>query len=317
MADKQISLPAKLINGGIAGLIGVTCVFPIDLAKTRLQNQQNGQRMYTSMSDCLIKTIRSEGYFGMYRGAAVNLTLVTPEKAIKLAANDFFRHQLSKDGQKLTLLKEMLAGCGAGTCQVIVTTPMEMLKIQLQDAGRIAAQRKILAAQGGAQASVEAPAAPRPTATQLTRELLRSRGIAGLYKGLGATLLRDVPFSVVYFPLFANLNQLGRPASEEKSPFYVSFLAGCVAGSAAAVAVNPCDVVKTRLQSLQRGVNEDTYSGFLDCARKILRHEGPSAFLKGAYCRALVIAPLFGIAQVVYFLGIAESLLGLLQGPRA
>lgn len=31
----------------------------------------------------------------------------------------------------------MLAGCGAGTCQVIVTTPMEMLKIQLQDAGRL------------------------------------------------------------------------------------------------------------------------------------------------------------------------------------
>ncbi|KAB1251410.1 p53-induced death domain-containing protein 1 [Camelus dromedarius] len=310
-------LTAKLINGGIAGLIGVTCVFPIDLAKTRLQNQQNGQRMYTSMSDCLIKTIRSEGYFGMYRGAAVNLTLVTPEKAIKLAANDFFRYQLSKDGQKLTLLKEMLAGCGAGTCQVIVTTPMEMLKIQLQDAGRLAAQKKMLAAQaqlsaqGGTRPSVEAPAAPRPTAIQLTRDLLRSRGLAGLYKGLGATLLRDVPFSIVYFPLFANLNQLGRPASGEKSPFYVSFLAGCVAGSTAAVAVNPCDVVKTRLQSLQRGVNEDTYSGFLDCARKILRNEGPSAFLKGAYCRALVIAPLFGIAQVVYFLGIAETLLGL------
>lgn len=206
--------------------------------------------------------------------------------------------------QKLTLLKEMLAGCGAGTCQVVVTTPMEMLKIQLQDAGRIgeragqghswgpapspavqagptllsaAAQKKILAAQaqlsaqGGAQPSVEATATPRPTATQLTRDLLRSRGIAGLYKGLGATLLRsgdgegqgrkeeglatahrpvtsvprsphrDVPFSIVYFPLFANLNQLGRPASAEKSPFYVSFLAGCVAGSAAAVAVNPCD----------------------------------------------------------------------------
>ncbi|XP_006877040.1 PREDICTED: mitochondrial glutamate carrier 1 [Chrysochloris asiatica] len=321
MADQQISLPAKLINGGIAGLIGVTCVFPIDLAKTRLQNQQNGQRMYKSMSDCLIKTIRMEGYFGMYRGAAVNLTLVTPEKAIKLAANDFFRYQLSKDGQKLTLLKEMLAGCGAGTCQVIVTTPMEMLKIQLQDAGRIAAQKKVLAAQlsaqGGARPTVEASTVPRPTAIQLTRDLLQSRGIAGLYKGLGATLLRDVPFSIVYFPLFANLNQLGQPASGEKSPFYVSFLAGCVAGSTAAVAVNPCDVVKTRLQSLQRGVNEDTYSGFLDCARKILRHEGPSAFLKGAYCRALVIAPLFGIAQVVYFLGIAEALLGQLQGPRA
>lgn len=35
------------------------------------------------------------------------------------------------------MFKEMLAGCGAGMCQVIITTPMEMLKIQLQDAGRL------------------------------------------------------------------------------------------------------------------------------------------------------------------------------------
>uniref|UniRef100_A0A8C6KYM5 Mitochondrial glutamate carrier 1 n=1 Tax=Nothobranchius furzeri TaxID=105023 RepID=A0A8C6KYM5_NOTFU len=317
MADKQISLPAKLINGGIAGLIGVTCVFPIDLAKTRLQNQQNGSRLYTSMSDCLIKTIRSEGYFGMYRGAAVNLTLVTPEKAIKLAANDFFRHHLSKDG-KLTLLKEMLAGCGAGTCQVIVTTPMEMLKIQLQDAGReytfsksglsTAAQRKLMP-ETVAAGTVETKS---PTAMQLTRQLLREKGIAGLYKGLGATLLRDVPFSIIYFPLFANLNNLGKRGAEGPAPFYVSFVSGCVAGSTAAVAVNPVDVIKTRLQSLNRASTEDTYSGVTDCIRKIMRNEGPAAFLKGAYCRALVIAPLFGIAQVVYFLGVGEFILSFL-----
>lgn len=46
--------------------------------------------------------------------------------------------------------------------------------------------------------------------------------------------------------------------------------------------------------------------------RKILRNEGPAAFLKGAYCRALVIAPLFGIAQVVYFLGVGEFILSFL-----
>nr|XP_015195094.1 PREDICTED: mitochondrial glutamate carrier 1-like [Lepisosteus oculatus] len=189
MADKQISLPAKLINGGIAGLIGVTCVFPIDLAKTRLQNQQNGSRLYSSMSDCLFKTIRSEGYFGMYRGAAVNLTLVTPEKAIKLAANDFFRHWLSRDGAAAQ--RKMMA-------QTASSTP----------GGTVATETK------------------SPTAMQITRDLLRSKGIAGL------------------------------------------------------------------------------------CAhRKILQREGPLAFLKGAYCRALVIAPLFGIAQVIYFLGVGEFLL--------
>ncbi|ERE91009.1 glutamate carrier 1 [Cricetulus griseus] len=52
-----------------------------------------------------------------------------------------------KDGQKPNLPKEMVAGCRANTCQVIVTTPMEMMNIHLKDAGDIAAQRKILAAQ--------------------------------------------------------------------------------------------------------------------------------------------------------------------------
>ncbi|XP_028303209.1 solute carrier family 25 member 55a isoform X2 [Gouania willdenowi] len=254
-----------------------------------------------------------------FSGAAVNLTLVTPEKAIKLAANDFFRQHLSKDGKRLTVMKEMLAGCGAGMCQVVVTTPMEMLKIQLQDAGRLATQQQkpvvmcppklvtssaVLIRSFNSGPVVSAPRAV--SATQIAKDLLHTQGIQGLYKGLGATLIRDVPFSVVYFPLFANLNKLGKPSPNESSPFYWAFLSGCAAGSTAAVAVNPCDVVKTRLQSLQKGAGEESYNGVLDCVSKIMRKEGPSAFLKGAGCRALVIAPLFGIAQVMYFVGIGE-----------
>jgi len=301
-------------------MVGVTCVFPIDLAKTRLQNQRSGQQLYKNMMDCLIKTVKSEGYFGMYRGAAVNLTLVTPEKAIKLAANDFFRHQLSKDGGKLTVGKEMLAGCGAGMCQVIVTTPMEMLKIQLQDAGRLLAQQRVMPnlvpalKMGGTSAvlsrSYNANQVIRVSATQITRELLRTKGVSGLYRGLGATLMRDIPFSVVYFPLFAHLQQLGRHSTEDPAvPFYWSFLSGLAAGCTAAVVVSPCDVVKTRLQSLKKGANEETYKGVVDCISKIMRKEGPGAFMKGASCRALVIAPLFGIAQVVYSVGVGEFLL--------
>lgn len=322
MADQKVSLPAKLINGGVAGLVGVTCVFPIDLAKTRLQNQQ-GALVYRGMLDCLVKTVKTEGYFGMYRGAAVNLTLVTPEKAIKLAANDIFRQKLSTEG-RLPLWGEILAGCGAGTCQVVVTTPMEMLKIQLQDAGRLAAQKSATPPATTEPApSLVAPQAsqnstrPRPSATSITLELLRTRGLGGLYRGAGATLLRDVPFSMIYFPLFANLNSMGqrdtgRQGDQRKqAPFLHSFMAGCVAGSVAAVAVTPLDVIKTRLQTLQKGEGEDSYRGILDCAQRVLNREGPSAFLKGATCRALVIAPLFGIAQGVYFLGVGEHVVSL------
>lgn len=40
------------------------------------------------------------------------------------------------DSGSLTLGREVVAGASAGLCQIIITTPMELLKIQLQDAGR-------------------------------------------------------------------------------------------------------------------------------------------------------------------------------------
>ena len=298
----------SFINGGIAGIIGVSCVFPLDLVKTRLQNSKpgpNGEKMYTGILDCFKKTYRAEGYFGMYRGSAVNILLITPEKAIKLAANDFFRYKFTKRDGTLPVLREMAAGASAGVCPVVVTTPMELLKIQLQDAGRVAAQLK---AAGQSTAHL-----PKISALSVTRELLATKGIFGLYKGTKATMLRDVSFSVVYFPLFANLDRHGprRAHDSSKSVFWWHFIAGCAAGAISAAAVTPADVIKTRLQLLNKGVGEESYNnGVLDAFKKILKNEGPTAFFKGAMVRMIVIAPLFGIAQMVYFLGIAEAILG-------
>merc|ERR1712042_415955 len=305
---QQFSLLPKIVNGGIAGIIGVSCVFPLDLVKTRLQNQKlgpNGEKMYTGMRDCFMKTYKAEGYFGMYRGSAVNILLITPEKAIKLAANDFFRHKLTKPDGTLPVTREMVAGGCAGLCQIVVTTPMELLKIQLQDAGRVAAQLK---SQGQSTAQL-----PKISALSITKELLASKGIFGLYKGTKATMLRDVSFSMVYFPLFANLNRLGprKSPDSQEAVFWWSFVSGCAAGSFSAAVVNPADVVKTRLQLLNKGVGDESYNGVFDAFKKILKNEGPSAFFKGAMCRMIVIAPLFGIAQMVYYFGIAEALMGI------
>jgi len=305
-------LLAKIINGGIAGIVGVASVFPIDLAKTRLQNQRIGNEAYKSMLDCLRKVIVSEGFFGMYRGSAVNLLLITPEKAIKLTGNDLFRHLLANRSgvnstSHLTLPREMLAGGGAGLCQIVVTTPMELLKIQCQDAGRTAASSTSQAK------SVQ----QKPSAFRVACDLVKQKGFGGLYKGISATMLRDVSFSVVYFPLFAHLSSLGHSTNlkakigsqEEESIFWVNFMAGCLAAGTAAVVVNPADVVKTRLQLINPGSNEELYQDVRHAFREIYRKEGASAFLKGAGCRVMYIAPLFGIAQTVYYLGIGERLI--------
>lgn len=322
----DFKLVPRVINGGIAGIVGVTCVFPIDLVKTRLQSQQNEHpRMYKNMFDCAVKTFRNGGLAGMYRGSGVNLLLITPEKAIKLVGNDFFRHCLSTPNVKLSLHREALAGGGAGLFQIVITTPMELLKIQLQDAGRTSAANtannannyatNIPANARGytATAGVTATEPPKPlSASSIALRLVKEKGIFGLYRGGGATMLRDVTFSAIYFPLFARLNSLGkrRPGSEQVV-FYHSFASGCLAGCVASLSVNPFDVVKTRLQLLTKGNNEIVYNGILDCFKKTFVQEGVTAFFKGAGCRIMVIAPLFGIAQTVYYLGVAEYLLGM------
>jgi solute carrier family 25 (mitochondrial glutamate transporter), member 18/22 len=45
--------------------------------------------------------------------------------------------------------------------------------------------------------------------------------------------------------------------------------------------------------------------------RGTFRTEGWRALFNGGACRVMVVAPLFGIAQVVYFLGVGEFLLGI------
>lgn len=55
---------------------------------------------------------------------------------------------------------------------------MELLKIQMQDAGRVAAQ-----------ALAAGKTVPKTSATTIALQLLKEKGIAGLYKGTGATML--------------------------------------------------------------------------------------------------------------------------------
>lgn len=88
-------------------------------------------------------------------------------------------------------------------------------------------------------------------------------------------------------------------------PIYLAMI-----GSAA---VTPMDVVKTRLQVIRSG-GEAAYNGMLDCVRKTYENEGIKAFYKGTVPRMIVIAPLFGISQMVYFLGVAEKILKLEVG---
>lgn len=156
------------------------------------------------------------------------------------------------------------------------------------------------------------PVEQRQSFSQVVKSIL-SGGIRGVYKGAGATLLRDVPFTAVYFPFFSylklccarsDISWLRRDNTDhlvnadKRVSLFGTFLAGLVAGSVVAVAVTPADVIKTRVQ----GQNGDAlYQGKISkCVQSILKTEGVGAFFKGASARFMLIGPLFGVVLFTY-----------------
>ncbi|XP_029660479.1 calcium-binding mitochondrial carrier protein Aralar1 isoform X4 [Formica exsecta] len=269
----------RFVLGSIGGAVGATAVYPIDLVKTRMQNQRTGsfigELMYRNSFDCFQKVIRHEGVFGLYRGLVPQLMGVAPEKAIKLTVNDFVRDKFMDKNGNLQLYGEIVSGACAGGSQVIFTNPLEIVKIRLQVAGEIAGGSKV-------------------RAWTVVKEL----GLFGLYKGARACFLRDVPFSAIYFPMYAHTK--ARLADEGGYNTPLSLLvSGAIAGVPAAALVTPADVIKTRLQVVARK-GQTTYNGLLDCARKIYKEEGARAFWKGATARVFRSSPQFGVTLFTY-----------------
>ncbi|CAJ2507677.1 Uu.00g088630.m01.CDS01 [Anthostomella pinea] len=271
--------------GSMAGAFGAFMVYPIDLVKTRLQNQRGadpGQRLYKNSIDCFRKVIQNEGFRGLYSGVLPQLVGVAPEKAIKLTVNDLVRGTFTdKETGHIQTRYEILAGGTAGMCQVVFTNPLEIVKIRLQVQGEVAKS---------------AEGAKKRSAMWIVKNL----GLAGLYKGASACLLRDVPFSMIYFPTYSHLKKDMFGESPTKKLGVLQLLtAGAIAGMPAAYLTTPCDVIKTRLQ-VEARKGESSYTGVRHAATTIMKEEGFKAFFKGGPARIMRSSPQFGFTLAAY-----------------
>ncbi|KJH44448.1 Calcium-binding carrier protein Aralar1 [Dictyocaulus viviparus] len=268
----------RFLLGSVAGACGATAVYPIDLVKTRMQNQRSssyiGELMYKNSLDCFKKVIKFEGLLGLYRGLLPQIVGVAPEKAIKLTMNDFVRDKFVEDG-KIPLWAEIFAGGCAGGSQVVFTNPLEIVKIRLQVAGEIQSAHKVG-----------------------VFTVLKELGFFGLYKGARACFLRDIPFSAIYFPAYAHAKLATADEDGINHPGSL-FASAFIAGVPAAALVTPADVIKTRLQVAARA-GQTTYNGVIDCARKVMKEEGPAAFWKGTAARVCRSSPQFAVTLLAY-----------------
>ena len=240
----------------------------MDTVKTRLQ-AASGR---ASLGYVVRGMLGREGLLGFYRGLLPALIGTGPEKAVKLAVNDLARQALAPNAADITPGQQLLAGAIAGCSQAVVSTPNEMVKLRMQ-----------------LMAEEVARGMPRQSTLQVIRDL----GLRGLFTGFGATLARDLPYNIVFFPVYATVK--GALCSDGEESMGRLVVSGAAAGMLAAGLGTPMDMVKTRLQA--RG---STYTGVLDCMRTVARTEGVSAFFKGAVNRMAVQAPMYAIVMAAF-----------------
>jgi len=272
-ANGHVPLWQKMAVGGTAGVIGTVSVFPIDTVKTRLQlatcTATGSTHGATGITAVVADVWSRSGIRGLYRGLPATALGTMPEKAIKLGVNDFLRDVLcGYDRSKETLENQMAAGALTAGVQVVATNPLEIVKLRLQSAN-------------GAL-----------TPTQAIREL----GPRGLYKGGTVTLIRDVPYNIIFFLSYIKIKEFLTNSETGHVSRQGILASGVSAGMLAAFAGTPCDVVKSRIQA-----RNSTYTnGALDCAKRLYREGGVGAFFRGALPRMAVQGPLYGIALLSF-----------------
>lgn len=255
------------VSCSAAGCLGTAVIFPIEVVKTQMQA--------TRGTIGLLGTIRgtyATGLRGFYRGLLPAL-FGGPEKAVKLAMNDIARAALAPVAASITPGQQVLAGAFAGLAQATISTPNEMVKIRM-----VLMEKEV------------ARGMPRLNAIQVVRDL----GLRGMFKGFSATLARDLPYNVVFFPMYATVKGVLCTEGEEETMSQL-VASGATAGMVAAWLGTPMDMVKTRLQ--QRG---SPFTGIGDCMRTVYRTEGFRAFFKGSVNRMAMQAPMYAIVMAAF-----------------
>jgi solute carrier family 25 (mitochondrial S-adenosylmethionine transporter), member 26 len=138
------------------------------------------------------------------------------------------------------------------------------------------------------------------TSWQALRYILRKEhgeGIwLGLYRGWGTTIMREIPFTIIQFPLYEYLKKLWADRTDrEKVTPKEGAVCGSIAGGVAAGLTNPLDVLKTRLMLNKTRVSAGTLLA------TIIREEGYPALIKGIGPRVMWIS-----AGGAVFLGVYE-----------
>uniref|UniRef100_A0A915DSA8 Solute carrier family 25 member 40 n=1 Tax=Ditylenchus dipsaci TaxID=166011 RepID=A0A915DSA8_9BILA len=237
---------------------------------------------FTGTVDALAKIARNEGIRSLWSGLSPTMLSAIPATVFYFTVYDntfcYLRKRLS---DRFQFYVPLISGSFARTVAVTVVSPLELIRTKMQSE------------------SFHIPRAIKRTVV--------SDGYSSLWRGWTATLMRDIPFSAIYWTAYELFKKrLLSHMDLEKTNFTISFISGAAAGTIAAIVTIPFDVIKTHQQitlgqtgSSQQMVsvkeNPSPKDNKMQSTRQILkdlvRSKGVSSLFTGLVPRIARVAP--------------------------
>lgn len=296
----------RVICATVGASLTVIATTPLDVLKTRVQ----AAAALRAVPDALINAggprsaiqfavalVRREGVRALWRGLLPSLLMAVPSQALYFLVYDSLRGRLERQGGHASIVAPFVAGVASRTIVVVAMAPLELIRTQA------------MAFRGVTRV---------PLLEALRAE---SRG-SGLWRGLIPTLVRDVPFSGIYWLTYESLNKslkryftgISSASSTDAEVTFcqtvcanwaTSFMSGFIAGSLAATLTTPFDVIKTRLQlnNMSGGGTTGERANFRATFLNVAKNEGIRGLFSGVGLRVARVGPACAIMISSYETG--------------
>ncbi|KAH8120424.1 mitochondrial carrier [Phellopilus nigrolimitatus] len=310
---------AKLVAAAIGSSVTALTMTPFDVVKTRLQTQRPATNPLfprpTSLQACCRPNstgcVRNMSSYarqlpqelvciwdhGMMRTERVNGFLgCTAPRFQAEGLKGLWKGAGTTFNIALAISNALFAGTMARGLISSLASPLELVRTNLQS-------------------TPLSPGNPHTLRSVLTsvRGIARTHGVHSLWRGLGPTLWRDVPFSGIYWANYEQLKGVLRKHGREGAS--AAFASGAVSGTLASLITAPFDTIKTRRQALVMtstiGGSPQISTSLVAVLRDVIRTEGVAALFAGLTPRIAKVAPACGI-MISCFEGIG----GILAKPQ-
>lgn len=203
--DGKLTPLSRLGAGAVAGILGMSATYPMDMIRGRISVQQaSGGPQYRGLIHGGISIARAEGVAALFRGWVPSTIGVVPYMGLNFGVYETLKAHLVdaagvKDDRELSVLTRLAAGAVAGTAGQTLAYPFDVVRRRLQVSGWDGAAK--LHAEGGHAVAY------RGMVDCFVRTV-REEGVSALFKGLAPNYVKVVPSIAIAFVTYEQVKDV-------------------------------------------------------------------------------------------------------------